>query len=201
MQALFSTFLWQKKLKFDAAFRRGLIKECYAFREMDEHGRAWSKKNYPAGYTSYSSIANLHERSSSFERVKNAIDREVQIFAEKLEMDLRGGKLQMSAFWINIMGKYAHHSFHLHPLSAISGTYYLSMPSKAPGLKLEDPRLASFMASPPRKLKARDENKRHIEVRAQPGEIVLFESWLKHEVPANLDDRERISVSFNYDWC
>jgi uncharacterized protein (TIGR02466 family) len=34
---------------------------------------------------------------------------------------------------------------------------------------------------------------------AAAGAVVLFESWLRHEVPAN-PGAERISVSFNYGW-
>jgi uncharacterized protein (TIGR02466 family) len=35
---------------------------------------------------------------------------------------------------------------------------------------------------------------------AVPGGLLLFESWLRHEVPANPADAERISISFNYGW-
>ena len=152
----------------------------------------------------FRSIANLHERSSSFLLLKTAIDREVKMYADSLEFDLkshRGRTLRMSAFWINIMGRFAHHSFHLHPLSAISGTYYLAVPAKSPGLKFEDPRIAAFMGSPPRKTAATRNNQQYVEIRCDEGEVLLFESWLKHEVRANADGRERISVSFNYDWA
>ena len=30
--------------------------------------------------------------------------------------------------------------------------------------------------------------------------LVLFESWLRHEVPPNPVAAERISISFNYSW-
>ena len=33
-----------------------------------------------------------------------------------------------------------------------------------------------------------------------PGKLVLFESWLRHEVNQNTHSKPRISVSFNYDW-
>jgi uncharacterized protein (TIGR02466 family) len=177
-----------------------LLRECYAFREIDDAGRRWSKKNYVAGYTSYSSISNLHERSSSFEALKRAIDAEVMAFARSLEMDLQGKKLIISSFWINIMGQNAHHSFHLHPLSAISGTYYVKVPKDSGTFKIEDPRIACFMGSPPRKPSARGENRRYIDLQCKPGEVLLFESWLKHEVPANRSTEDRVSVSFNYDW-
>jgi uncharacterized protein (TIGR02466 family) len=35
---------------------------------------------------------------------------------------------------------------------------------------------------------------------AMAGHIVLFESWLRHEVLANPVAAERVSVSFNYQW-
>lgn len=167
---------------------------------MDDEGRRWSKKNYVAGYTSYSSISNLHERSSNFEALKLALDQEVMRFAKHLEMDLQGKQLKISSFWINIMGKNTHHSFHLHPLSAISGTYYVQVPKDSGSFKIEDPRIACFMGSPPRKPAAKVENRRYIDLSCKPGEILLFESWLKHEVPANRSDQDRVSISFNYDW-
>jgi len=33
------------------------------------------------------------------------------------------------------------------------------------------------------------------------GEVLLWESWLRHEVPMNMAEQERISVSFNYGWA
>jgi len=37
---------------------------------------------------------------------------------------------------------------------------------------------------------------------AQPkvGDVLLWESWLRHEVPMNMAEDDRISVSFNYSW-
>jgi len=201
IQQFFPTTLWRAKPKFSGQRRASLLRESYAFREFDDEGRRWSRENYIEGYTSYSSISNLHERSSGFEALKTAIDREVQAFAKHLEMDLQGKRLGISSFWINIMGKHAHHSFHLHPLSVISGTYYLSVPRDSGSFKIEDPRISAFMGSPPRKSKCRDENRRYIDLRCKPGEVLLFESWLKHEVPANRSDQDRVSLSFNYDWA
>jgi uncharacterized protein (TIGR02466 family) len=33
------------------------------------------------------------------------------------------------------------------------------------------------------------------------GDVLLWESWLRHEVPMNMSEEERISVSFNYGWA
>jgi uncharacterized protein (TIGR02466 family) len=48
------------------------------------------------------------------------------------------------------------------------------------------------MAAPPRKIQT--------DLKPKDGEIILFESWLKHEVPPHQNSQDRISVSFNYDW-
>ena len=183
-----------------ARFIAQLAREARLFRESDTEGKKWSRKNYPSGYTSYSSIADLAFRSRSFEKLKGWIDGHVARYAEKLQMDLGKGRLQMTSFWINIMGEHCTHASHLHPLSSVSGTFYLQVPRNSAGIKFEDPRLAQFMASPPRTLKARTENKRFIEFKPKAGTLILFESWLKHEVPPNRSNEERISVSFNYDW-
>jgi uncharacterized protein (TIGR02466 family) len=57
-----------------------------------------------------------------------------------------------------------------------------------------------MMASPPRKAQAGARNRRFIELAPRAGQVVLFESWLKHEVPVHQGEQERVSISFNYDW-
>ena len=177
-----------------------LVREARLFRDLDEAGIKWSRENYFGGYTSYSSITDLAFRSLEFGKLKTWIDHEVNRYIRSLELDLGRGSLEMSAFWLNIMGKGCHHSFHLHPLSTVSGTFYLQVPPGGGSFKLEDPRLSSFMASPPRRAKARPANRRYFEIAPRAGDLVLFESWLKHEVVANRSSREGVSVSFNYDW-
>jgi uncharacterized protein (TIGR02466 family) len=56
------------------------------------------------------------------------------------------------------------------------------------------------MAAPPRKPSARPANRPWVTVPAAAGQVVLFESWLRHEVPQQRVAAERISISFNYNW-
>jgi uncharacterized protein (TIGR02466 family) len=76
----------------------------------------------------------------------------------------------------------------------------VATPRGCSGLKFEDPRLDRFMAAPPRVPGARRENQVHVTYPAQAGNVILFESWLRHEVSANRVEEERISVSFNFNW-
>ena len=73
-------------------------------------------------------------------------------------------------------------------------------PRGCAGLKFEDPRLERFMASPPRLSGARRANRPWVMLSARAGQVVLFESWLRHEVTPNTQAAERVSISFNYSW-
>lgn len=175
--------------------------ECRQLRDFDAEGRRWSAKNYPGGYTSYASMNELHRFSSTFAQLERKLTRHVRAFARALDLDLRGRSIRLTDLWVNIMPPAASHSLHLHPLSFISGTYYVVTPRGCPGLKFEDPRLDRYMAAPPRLPSARRENQLHATYPAKAGNVILFESWLRHEVPPNRVDGERISISFNFNWA
>ncbi len=181
-------------------FNNQLLRECTQLRYDDESGQRWSKKNYPGGYTSYNSVSRMHQVSPTFAALQKKLNRHVNAYVKSLELDMEGRELAMTDCWVNIMPAQVVHSWHLHPLSTISGTYYVQTPKGSSGLKLEDPRLDRFMAAPPRKANCRPENKPWIVVPAEAGNVVLFESWLRHEVPPNLGIKERVSISFNYSW-
>jgi uncharacterized protein (TIGR02466 family) len=142
----------------------------------------------------------MQQVSPTFAALAKIIDRHVARFARELEFDLGAGRLAMTDCWVNIMPRGVTHSLHLHPLSVISGTYYVRVPKGAPGLKFEDPRLERFMGAPPRKADAAERNRAWVVMPATAGGLLLFESWLRHEVAANAVNAERVSISFNYGW-
>jgi len=200
--ALFPTLVYEARLPSAGwqTFNRRLLHECLQTRVDDTAGRAWSATRYPGGYTSYGSLCRMHTLSPTFATLERKLRRHVRAFARALEFDLEGRELAMTDCWINIMPRLVVHSLHLHPLSTISGTYYVRTPRGAPGIKFEDPRLDRFMAAPPRKPDCRPEHQPWVTVPASAGKLVLFESWLRHEVPPNPVADERISISFNYSW-
>ncbi|MNK08076.1 hypothetical protein D3C87_260020 [compost metagenome] len=203
IKTLFPTFVYYAPLKTKglAQLNKELKQESLKFSEIDDQGQLWSAKNYKGGYTSYGSIAQMHQVSSTFGDLQRDIDKHVRKFVKHLEMDINPKELKMTSCWVNIMPSDVNHSMHLHPLSVISGTYYVQTPKNCSALKFEDPRLNSFMASPPRKSNAKVANQHFHSLAPQEGHVVLFESWLRHEVPRNESNKERISISFNYDWC
>jgi uncharacterized protein (TIGR02466 family) len=202
VHTLFPTLLYTSPLQSGDArdFNSQLLKECRQLRLDDAAGRRWSQKNYPGGYTSYGSVHRLQAVSPTFEALRRKLKRHVAAFAAAVEWDLTGRELDMTDCWVNIMPRHTVHSLHLHPHSTLSGTYYVQVPKRSSGTKFEDPRLDRFMAAPPRKLNARPESRPWVTFPAAAGQLILFESWLRHEVAPNPVNAERISVSFNYNW-
>jgi uncharacterized protein (TIGR02466 family) len=142
----------------------------------------------------------MQQFSPTFARLETLLARHIKKFATALEWDLEERQLAMTDCWVNIMPRHVVHSLHLHPLSSMSGTYYVQTPRGAPGLKFEDPRLDRYMAAPPRKVGCGEDNQPWVTLPAAAGSLLLFESWLRHEVVPNPVDRLRVSISFNYSW-
>ena len=179
-------------------FLRDLLQDCRRVRANDAEGRAWSRKHYPGGFTSYATLCRLNRMFSLFMDLAKRVDRHARAFARRLDWKIDLRRLRMTDCWVNFMPRHATHGLHLHPQSALSGTYYVQTPEGCPGLRLEDPRLDRFMAAPPRRASARPANQAHVIYPARAGRVILFESWLRHEVAANPTSGERVSVSFNY---
>jgi uncharacterized protein (TIGR02466 family) len=201
-RALFPTLIYTAALEARAvpAFNAQLLREIRQLRRDDAAGRQWSAKNYPGGFTSYGSVNRLHRVSPTFATLERKLARHVRALCVALELDLAHRTLTMTDCWANIMSPTVVHGLHLHPLSTISGTYYVQVPKGAPGLKFEDPRLERMMAAPPRLTNSRLENRPWVLLPATAGHVLLFESWLRHEVPPNAVRTERISISFNFSW-
>ena len=174
---------------------------CLSIADDDEAGQAWCDENGYPGYTSYASLTDLPWRMPIFADLARALDAHVMAFAQDLAFDLGGGKLVLEDLWINILPQGGTHSSHIHPQSVISGTTYVAMPEGASALKLEDPRHARMMAAPPRHKDAPEDLKTFVYIQPGVGDVLLWESWLRHEVPMNMSEEERISVSFNYRWA
>jgi uncharacterized protein (TIGR02466 family) len=199
LERLFPTLVYAQRLAQARRLMPRLLRESRQLRRDDAAGRRWSAHNYPGGYTSYASACRLHRLSPTFAALQRVIDPHVAAFARALEFDLTGRELAMTDCWVNIMPAGTAHGLHLHPLATISGTFYVKTPRGCAALKLEDPRLERMMAAPPRRRGASRSNRPWVTLPAVAGSVVLFESWLRHEVPAN-PAGERVSISFNYGW-
>ena len=203
IKSLFVTRLYQADLSEYAPriSATELETTCLSIAEDDEAGQAWCEENDFPGYTSYASLDDLPWRFPIFADLVKVLDAHVAAFTRDLAFDLNERGLVLDSLWINLLPTGGTHSGHIHPHSVISGTTYVAMPGDASAIKYEDPRLSMMMAAPPRLAKAREEICNFYFVKPSTGDVLLWESWLRHQVPLNMSDQERISISFNYAWA
>ena len=199
IKSLFVTRLYHSKL--DAIDSAELEQSCLVIAGDDEAGQDWCEENGFAGYTSYASLSDLPWRFPIFADLVKVLDQHVADFAKDVAFDLDDRKLVLDDIWINILPEGGIHTSHIHPHAVVSGTTYVAMPEGASAIKFEDPRSQMMMAAPTRLKDAAEELRQFIYVKPAVGDVLLWESWLRHEVPMNDAEDDRISVSFNYRWA
>ena len=202
IQTLFPTRIYRAKMPAARAtsLNAELEDAIYSLAEDDGAGRDWCEANGYPGYTSYASLDDLAWRMPPFAELAEHLNAHAGAFAKELQFDLGGGALVLDSLWVNLLMPGGMHSGHIHPHAVLSGTYYVSVPDGASSIRFEDPRLAMMMAAPPKKKSARQDNQPFATIAPKAGALLLWESWLRHEVLANQADAPRLSVSFNFAW-
>jgi uncharacterized protein (TIGR02466 family) len=163
----------------------------------DAAGQRWSDEHRYAGYTSYASLNDLPRRDPAFGDLAKLLGRHAKEFAKDCAFDL-GRKPKLDSLWVNLLRGSGHHSAHIHPHSILSGTLYVEVPSGSGAIRFEDPRLPLMMAAPKRDPDAPEALKTFVTVEPRPGLLLLWESWLRHEVMPGRGRGERLSISFNF---
>ncbi len=194
---LFATRFYQGELG-PAELTAELEEACRSLAGDDGAGRRWSRAHNYRGYTSYASLNDLPTRDPRFGDLVRNLNRHVAAFAADCAFELGGRRLKLDSLWVNVLKPGGTHSGHIHPHSVVSGTVYVAVPPGSGALKLEDPRLPMMMAAPPRREDAPEELRTFVYAEPAPGTILLWESWLRHEVVPGTGKGERISISFNY---
>jgi len=99
------------------------------------------------------------------------------------------------------VGKDALHETHTHPNSIISGVFYLTCSDDVAPIIFTDPRLYYKYIHYEQIFGRTDGYYLNPEfvVKPKPGMLLLFPSWLDHEVPKQTCDDERITLVFNLD--
>ena len=107
-------------------------------------------------------------------------------------------KPKLDSLWVNLLKPGGHHSAHIHPHSILSGTLYVEVPPDSGAIRFEDPRLPMMMAAPVRRDDAPEELRPFVTVSPRAGLLLLWESWLRHEVLPGRSKADRLSISFNF---
>ena len=183
---LFPTLLYEAEIATGSLPE--LAHSIRSLAEDDGAGRRWSKEHRYAGYTSYASLNDLPRRDPAFADLARVLNRHALSFARDAGWT---SKPKLDSLWVNLLKVGGHHSGHIHPHSMLSGTLYVEVPSGSGPIRFEDPRLPLMMAAPARA-------DAFVTVAPRPGMLLLWESWLRHEVLPGRGRGERLSISFNF---
>src|SRR2546430_300562 len=98
---LFPSIVATGRLPQFQKLNRELNREIEILSGLDEAGARWSKKNYIGGYSSYSSLTQLHHTSPNFSELEKRLRPYVRQMIKKLQWDLMGRKVEMTTCWAN----------------------------------------------------------------------------------------------------
>ena len=125
-------------------------------------------------------------------RIKKFIDSKLKEFVS----DIMGydDEVVITQSWLNKNAKGQFHSEHYHPNSIFSGVWYPKINEQLPPIKFIKgiERDVDFSVR-----EINPFNNNTFDLPLKKGDLILFPSNLRHLVPPNLSDEERISLSFN----
>src|SRR5438309_11895015 len=189
VRSLFVTQLYESEIA-DGALLGELAHSIRTLASDDGAGRRWSSEHSYPGYTSYASLNDLPRRDPAFAALAKMLTRHAATFAGQSAFEL-ARKPKLDSLWVNLLKTGGHHSGHIHPHSIVSGTFYVEVPNGSGAIRFEDPRLPLMMAAPRRP-------DTFVTIEPRPGLVLLWESWLRHEVLRGRSTGERLSISFNF---
>ena len=141
-----------------------------------------------------SAISFAPEKINFFTNIIDELQKKI-CEVEEYKFDLK-----ITSLWAMVNKKYAYNTQHTHPGCHWAGVYYVQCPPKCGSLvfKIGEPR-QSYPQPIYKKQSHELQQHQFTTLRIQPeeGQVVMFPSWLQHEVEPNLSDEDRISISFN----
>ena len=144
----------------------------------------WQAEEHDLPSDSRSPPYNQLVGSSEHAELRGHIERAVQEYADACGLEYDADEVEL-VLWAAVLRSGETHLAHVHPSSIVSGVYYSHAPPGAGVLLLDDPRgpLPPFMSKMP--------------IAPQTGNLVLWPSWLQHQVVPASYEGARVSWSFN----
>lgn len=191
-EKLFSTPLLRFRVPGHEALNAALLAEGARMRAEDD---GVSKSNRGGWH----SKGNLFDSDADcVQTVRAAATEAVFAATRKITNKVDPEALRMKLFaWMNANPPGGFNAPHTHPGAHWSGVYYVSQPETEDGnsgmIEFLDPRSDlpnwRILRSPSFGVKKK--------IRPEPGELVIFPSYLLHWVYPNETDEERVSIAFN----
>ena len=184
VQELFPTPLWIVDLKpAEAAALNARLK-------LEIERLISPRPKVPAG-SNWQTPQDLHKRPAFADFVK-LVETAARGVARFLQVDQH--PMVVTGCWANVNPPGAYHPTHHHPNNYLSGVYYVAVPPVGSRIQFQDPRPSMIMPKPRQYTRLTANG---ADAQSKEGRLLIFPAWVKHNVPANDGQTERISISFN----
>ena len=116
----------------------------------------------------------------------------------KKEFDLKPDlQLSLANLWLNVNPKSGFNAPHVHE-GILSGVYYVASKKNSGNIIFKNPAVnLSYHCREDFVYSHNEVNSSSWWFSPKPGLLLIFPSWLEHYVQPNLNDEDRISISFN----
>ena len=188
---LFVSPVFQFKIENYETLNKQLSEYIYDLKKNDAEGvqrsnvNGWHSKNFKIekDNTPYNFVKAIHGH------VKEVI---VEGFGWKYVPE----KVGMSEIWAIINKKGTFNKSHNHPGSYLSAAYYVKAPKNCGNINFYDPNEIKKFNSPAIE-NLTELSTSGFSIKPEEGNLLIFPSYLYHDVGKNLSDDDRIVISFN----
>lgn len=192
---VFSASLSPESLKEVQKEVGGAVKKIIAKEDMTNPWKGESISGSSFKYTHNPLKDRTLERSNikkyEMKLLERYIFRSIHQYCSAVGVNVLSAKIEIVDSWINIHTKRDFMDNHIHPCYDISGTYYYKAPKNCGGISFTTPiSTVEFGSFPGMGMSS-------FSIEPYEGLLLLFPSWLRHQVKLNESDEERICVAFN----
>lgn len=184
--SLFPSLVIEKQLSSFETIQSSLIDWIYSYAQEHE-GEVYSNVG---GYQSKSDFYT----NPTFAPYLSYFRQEIESMIECYD-----APLTLKNAWFNINRKGDYNRLHVHPRSLLSAVVWIKTPENCGGLKFPNDQYLrinwELFLKPEYKNKLNVDKDHYFE--PKEGTILIFPSYLYHEVEPNQTDLDRISIAFN----
>tara|TARA_X000000950_G_scaffold280998_1_gene376720 strand:- start:5853 stop:6461 length:609 start_codon:yes stop_codon:yes gene_type:complete len=188
---LFSSPVFQFQVDNYESINKSLTEYIYKLKKEDDKGikrsnvNGWHSKNF-----------KIEKDNVPYNFIKTIHGYVKEVIVDGFGWRYIPEKVGISEIWSIINKKGTFNTSHNHPGSYLSAAYYVKAPDECGDIHFFDPNEIKKFNSPP--IENRTElSASGFSIKAQEGSLLIFPSYLYHDVGKNLSNEDRIVISFN----
>ena len=190
---LFPVPIFHYKLKNYEETNQELLTYIYELQKKDKLGNPHSNKG---GWHSQNfDIVNEGPPINFINKCKDFLK---DVISNNMGWKYVPNKQRIVAMWAIINKKNSFNVSHYHQNCYLSAAYYIRKPENSGDITFADPKQVRTYRSP-RIEKYTEYTRESVTIKPEEGDLIVFPSYLYHEVGVNLSNEDRVIISFNID--